>query len=62
MDIQDLLSRNAVLSVEIRGFAVAAALIIAAGLPTVASLPAVDFGVVEMATSAGLARRFGSSD
>ena len=34
-------------------FAVPAALVIGAGLPMVASLPAVVFGVVEMATSAG---------
>jgi BASS family bile acid:Na+ symporter len=47
-----------VLSVGMRDFAVAAALVIAAGLPTVASLPAVAFGVVEMTTSAGLARWF----
>jgi BASS family bile acid:Na+ symporter len=47
------------LSVGMRDFAVAAALIIAAGFPPVASLPAVVFGVVEMASSAGLARAFG---
>ncbi|MCT9097185.1 bile acid:sodium symporter family protein [Haloarchaeobius sp. HME9146] len=47
-----------VLSVGMRDFAVAAALVIAAGLPTIASLPAVAFGVVEMATSAGLAKWF----
>jgi BASS family bile acid:Na+ symporter len=46
------------LSVGTRDFAVAAALVVAAGLPTIASLPAVTFGVVEMATSAGLARYF----
>jgi BASS family bile acid:Na+ symporter len=45
-----------VLSVGMRDFAVAAALAVATGLPTIASLPAVAFGVVEMATSAGLAR------
>ncbi|ACV48553.1 MULTISPECIES: bile acid:sodium symporter family protein [Halomicrobium] len=45
-----------VLSVGMRDFAIAAALVIAAGLPTIASLPAVAFGVVEMATSAGLAK------
>lgn len=45
-----------VLSVGMRDFAVAAALIIAAGLPPAASLPAVTFGVVELASSAGLAR------
>jgi BASS family bile acid:Na+ symporter len=48
----------ATLSVGMRDFAVAAALVIAAGLPTIASLPAVVFGVVEMATSAGLAKWF----
>jgi BASS family bile acid:Na+ symporter len=47
-----------VLSVGMRDFAVAAALILAAGLPTIASLPAVAFGVVEMTTSAGLAKWF----
>jgi len=51
-----------ILSVGMRDFAVAAALVIAAGLPTVASLPAVVFGVVEMVTSAGLARWFGRTD
>lgn len=47
-----------VLSVGMRDFAVAAALIVAAGLPAIASLPAITFGVVEMASSAGLARYF----
>jgi BASS family bile acid:Na+ symporter len=51
-----------ILSIGMRDFAVAAALVIAAGLPTVASLPAVAFGVIEMATSAGLARWFSRSD
>ncbi len=46
------------LSVGMRDFAVAAALLIAAGLPTIASLPAVAFGVVELTTSAGLATWF----
>jgi hypothetical protein len=46
----------AVLSVGMRDFAVAAALVVAGGLPTIASLPAVAFGVVEMVSSAGLAR------
>lgn len=50
------------LSVGMRDFAVAAALVIAAGLPTVASLPAVLFGVVEMTTSAGLAKWLSRSD
>ncbi|MDS0293720.1 bile acid:sodium symporter family protein [Halogeometricum luteum] len=45
------------LSVGMRDFAVAAALVVAAGLPPIASVPAVAFGVVEMVTSAGLARR-----
>ncbi|MDS0477084.1 hypothetical protein [Natrinema sp. 1APR25-10V2] len=45
-----------------RDFAVAAALVIAAGFPTIAPLPAVIFGVVEMATSAGLASWFGRAD
>ncbi|WP_435345963.1 bile acid:sodium symporter family protein [Haloarchaeobius sp. HRN-SO-5] len=49
---------SSILSVGMRDFAVAAALVVAAGLPTIASLPAVAFGVVEMATSAGLARWF----
>ena len=48
-----------VLSVGMRDFAVAAALVVSAGFPAVASLPAVAFGVVEMASSAGLARLFG---
>ncbi|MFB6136524.1 MAG: bile acid:sodium symporter family protein [Halobacteriaceae archaeon] len=47
-----------VLSVGMRDFAVAAALVVATGLPTTASLPAVAFGVVEMVSSAGLARWF----
>ncbi|AZH25833.1 bile acid:sodium symporter family protein [Haloplanus aerogenes] len=47
-----------VLSVGMRDFAVAAALVIAAGLPTVSSLPAVAFGVVEMVSSAALAAWF----
>ena len=51
-----------ILSVGMRDFAVAAALVIAAGLPTIASLPAVAFGVVEMATSAGLAKWFDRSE
>lgn len=45
-----------VLSVGMRDFAVAGALVVAAGLPTVASLPAVAYGILEMASSAGLAR------
>lgn len=50
------------LSIGMRDFAVAAALVIAAGLPTIASLPAVAFGVIEMATSAGLSRWFSRPD
>lgn len=46
------------LSVGMRDFAVAAALVAAAGFPPSASLPAVSFGIVEMATSALLARQF----
>jgi BASS family bile acid:Na+ symporter len=46
------------LSVGTRDFAVAAALIVASGLPAIASLPAVAFGIIEMVTSAGLARYF----
>ena len=48
----------ATLSVGMRDFAVAAALLVGAGFPAAATLPAVVFGVVEMATSAGLARWF----
>ncbi|WP_137283410.1 bile acid:sodium symporter family protein [Halorussus salinisoli] len=48
------------LSVGMRDFAVAAALVTAAGFPASASLPAVLFGIVEMATSAFLARQFAS--
>lgn len=46
----------AVLSVGMRDFAVAAGLVVAAGLPTLATLPAVVFGIIEMTTSAGLVR------
>ncbi|WP_349674919.1 Na+-dependent transporter [Haloarcula sp. JP-L23] len=45
-----------VLSVGMRDFAVTAALVIVAGLPTITSLPAVVIGVVEITTSAGLAK------
>jgi BASS family bile acid:Na+ symporter len=48
----------ATLSVGTRDFAVAAGLVLAAGLPRLAALPAVAFGVLEMASSAWLARRF----
>ena len=45
-------------SVGMRDFAVAAALVTAAGLPPVAALPAVVFGVIELTSSAGLAGWF----
>lgn len=45
------------LSVGMRDFAVAAALVVTAGFPPEAALPAVAFGVVEMATSAAVAQR-----
>ena len=45
-------------SVGMRDFAVAAALLVAAGFPTAATLPAVLFGIIEMSSSAGLARIF----
>ncbi len=48
----------ATLSVGMRDFAVAAALLVGAGFPTAATLPAVVFGVVEMTTSAGLVKWF----
>ena len=44
------------LSVGMRDFAVAAALVLAAGFPPTAAIPAVVFGVVEMATSAAFAK------
>ncbi|MBV0925627.1 bile acid:sodium symporter [Halomicroarcula limicola] len=47
------------LSVGMRDFAVAAAILVGAGFPPAATLPAVAFGIVEMATSAGLAKWFG---
>jgi BASS family bile acid:Na+ symporter len=46
------------LSVGMRDFAVAAALLVAAGFPTAATLPAILFGIIEMSSSAGLARIF----
>lgn len=46
----------ALFSVGMRDFAVAAALVVSAGFPPAAALPAVVFGVVEMTTSAGLVR------
>jgi BASS family bile acid:Na+ symporter len=48
----------ATLSIGMRDFAVAAALLVGAGFPAAATLPAVVFGIVEMTTSAGLARWF----
>ncbi|WP_227356183.1 bile acid:sodium symporter family protein [Haladaptatus salinisoli] len=61
-----LVSRNftrgeriaATLSVGMRDFAVAAALPVGAGFPPSATLPAVVFGIIEMTTSAGLAKWF----
>ncbi|WP_123536302.1 bile acid:sodium symporter family protein [Halosimplex salinum] len=46
----------ALFSVGMRDFAVAAALVVGAGFPTLAALPAVVFGVVEMSSSAGLVK------
>ncbi|WP_436923167.1 bile acid:sodium symporter family protein [Halosimplex amylolyticum] len=46
----------ALFSVGMRDFAVAAALVVGAGLPSLAALPAVVFGVVEMSSSAGLVK------
>lgn len=51
----------ATLSIGMRDFAVAAALLVGAGFPTAATLPAVIFGIVEMTTSAGLAKWFSRS-
>lgn len=48
----------ATLSVGMRDFAVAAALLVGAGFPPAATLPAVVFGIIEMTTSAGLAKWF----
>jgi len=48
--------------VGMRNFTVVAALVIAVGRPTIAVLSAIEFGGVEMATSAGLARWFGRPD
>lgn len=49
----------ACLSVGMRDFAVAAALVVSAGFPPAAALPAVVFGVLELVSSAVLARYFG---
>jgi BASS family bile acid:Na+ symporter len=46
------------LSLGMRDFAVAAALVVAAGFPPVAALPALVFGIVELVSSAGLGRYF----
>ncbi|WP_209309538.1 bile acid:sodium symporter family protein [Haloarcula amylovorans] len=51
----------ATLSIGMRDFAVAATLLVGAGFPTAATLPAVVFGIIEMTTSAGLAKWFRSS-
>ena len=51
----------ATLSIGMRDFAVAAALLVGAGFPAAATLPAIVFGIVEMTTSAGLAKRFSGS-
>lgn len=48
----------ATLSVGMRDFAVAAALLVGAGFPPTATLPPVLFGVVEMTTSSALTRWF----
>ncbi|WP_254544312.1 bile acid:sodium symporter family protein [Halomarina pelagica] len=51
----------ATLSIGMRDFAVAAALLVGAGFPTAATLPAIVFGIVEMTTSAGLVKLFSRS-
>lgn len=48
----------ATLSIGMRDFAIAAVLLVGAGFPTVATLPAVVFGIIEMTTSAGLTKWF----
>lgn len=48
---------TALFSVGMRDFAVAAGVVVAAGFPAAAALPAVAFGLVEMVSSAALARR-----
>lgn len=48
--------RASLMSVGMRDFAVAAGVVLAAGLPAEAALPAVVFGVAEMVAAAGLAR------
>lgn len=54
--------RASVLSLGMRDFAVAAGVVLAAGLPEAAALPAVVFGLVEMVSSAGLARWMAGDD
>lgn len=49
----------ALFSVGMRDFAVAAALLVGAGFPPVAAVPAVVFGIVEMSSSAALAAALG---
>lgn len=46
------------MSIGMRDFAVAAGLLVGAGFPTAATLLAIIFGMVEMTTSAGLAKWF----
>jgi len=52
----------ALFSVGMRDFAVAAALVVSAGFPPAAALPAVVFGVVEMSSSAALVRVLRADD
>lgn len=49
---------TALYSVGMRDFAVAAAIVVSAGFPTIASVPAVTFGVIEMLTAAALSHHF----
>lgn len=49
---------TALFSVGMRDFAVAAGVVVAAGFPTTAALPAVAFGLVEMVSGAALVRLF----
>ncbi len=60
--IEECLRIASILSVGMRDFAIATALILPPGLPTIASLPTVAFGVVEMATNGGLAKWFSQKD
>ena len=52
----------ALFSVGMRDFAVAAALVVGAGFPTAAAVPAVVFGIVEMTTSAALVKVLAGRD